>query len=332
MKRILLSLFVVAWLLGGCGQVGQGVPTPMPTPLASPVTPPPGYYELARHYAPVIYQGAASDQDYITAVDFDGDWVSNNNWENQPTGDLAAYVYYSVVETQTHWFAFYSLFHPRDYTAEPCEHSGGCHENDMESIQLVIVKDGSPFGHLQAMETLAHGDIYLYVADPTVRAGFLKVKGAVQFEGDHPIVYVEPFGHGIYGHLIILGPWKVVYRVGDEAQVPEGINDDHVTYRLVSIYETLWAHRHEIGKGRAFDRPFNYRGCVLPATLDGDNFGIDKANTPWGYDQAIGKVLRRGEWFLDPARALAYHASFEGEFSQHYLYNPYLADLGLLTE
>ncbi len=98
-------------------------------------------------------------------MDFDGDWISNNNWENQPSGDLTAYVYYSVMETETHWFLY----------------------------------------------------------------------------------------------------------------------------------------------------------------------GADKANTPWGYNQAIGKELRRGDWFLDPARALAYHATIAGGFSTRYLYNPYLADLGLLS-
>ena len=81
--------------------------------------------DLARHYAPVIRQGVVSDQDYITAVDFDGDWIGNNNWENQPTGDLSAYVYYSVIESKRHWFIFYSLFHPRDYTYEDCATSGG---------------------------------------------------------------------------------------------------------------------------------------------------------------------------------------------------------------
>jgi hypothetical protein len=30
---------------------------------------------LAQHYASVIYQGTASDQDYITTVNFDGDWI-----------------------------------------------------------------------------------------------------------------------------------------------------------------------------------------------------------------------------------------------------------------
>jgi len=311
-----------------------------PTPTDAPPSIPPNggerggapHQELARHYAPVIHQGVASDQDFIVAVDFDGDWVGNNNWENQPTSDLSAHVYYSVAETETHWFLFYSLFHPRDYTSDPCEESDGCHENDMESVQVVVAKDGTPFGHLQVIETLAHSHIYLYTSDQSVEVNFLKVKGAVRLEGERPVVYVETYGHGIYGQRKILVPHAVVYRVGERAEVPEGLEDDDVSYQLVSIYETLWAHRDEIGPGQAFDKPFDYQGHTLPAAIDGDDYGTDRANTPWGYDQATGDVLSRGDWFLDPARALAYHASFGGDFSLKYVHNPYLADLGLMGE
>jgi hypothetical protein len=288
------------------------------------------HQELARHYAPVIHQGVASDQDFITAIDFDGDWIGNNNWENQPGGDLSAYVYYSVVETESHWFLFYSLFHPRDYTGDPCEDTGGCHENDMESIQVVVAKDGTQYGHLQVVQTLAHRNIYLYAIDPAVGQNALKVSGSVDLEGNHPIVYVETFGHGIYAHRQILVPYRVVYRVGEQAEVPEGLKDEDVSYQLVPIYDTLWAHRDEIGPGRAFDEPFDYRGHTLPAAIDGDDYGEDRANTPWGYDQDTGETLLPGDWFLDPARALAYHARFEDEFSTTYVYNPYLDDLGLI--
>jgi len=323
--HLVLSLALTALIVGqaGCGPSRPAEPSP-----TGPLT----REELARWYAPVIRQGVASDQDFITAVDFDGDWIGNNNWENQPIGDLAAYVYYSVVETETHWFLFYSLFHPRDYTAKPCEQSGGCHENDLESIQLVVAKDGTPAGRLQVVETLAHSHIYLYRADESVDEGFLPIQGPVRLEGNHPVVYVETYGHGIYGHRKLLFPFSVVYRVGDVAEVPEGLTDKEVTYRLLPIYETLWAHRDEIGPGRAFDRPFDYRGRILPAALDGDNYGEDKANTPWGYDQATGDALSRGDWFLDPAKALAYHATFDDPFSQTYLHNPYLVDLGLEVE
>lgn len=287
------------------------------------------YLELAHCYAPVIHQGVASDQDFITAVNFDGDWIGNNNWENQPTGDRSAYVYYSVVETETHWFLFYALFHPRDYTRDPCEQSEGCHENDMESIQVVVAKNGTPFGQLQAVETLAHSHIYLYTADRSVRGNFLNVKGAVRLEESHPVVYVETYGHGIYAQRKILVPYHIVYRVGERAEVPESLTDDNVSYQLVSLYDTLWARRDEMGPGQAFDQLFEYRGRILPAAIDGDNYGQDKANTPWGYNQEIGNTLSRGDWFLDPARALAFHAHFDGNFSSKYIFNPYLADLGL---
>jgi len=314
-------LVAVGFLVPGCAGSTTATPGTPPSPAS--------HLELARHYAPVIYQGAASDQDFITAVDFDGDWVGNNNWENQPTGDLSAHVYYSVAETETHWFLFYSLFHPRDYTPDPCETSGGCHENDLESIQVVVAKDGTPFGKVLAVETLAHDAIYLYPVDSSVHPNALDDAGRIKFEDSHPIVYVETYGHGIYGTRRILVPGKIGYRVGQVAETPEGIRDDDVSYTLIPIYETLWAHRDEIGAGRAFDRPFDYRGHILAAALDGDDFGQDKANTPWGYNQATDDVLSRGDWFLDPARALVYHASFEGDFSLQYTYNPYLSDLGL---
>jgi len=318
-----LSLVIlVALAFSGCA---SSTPTAAPSPPAS-------HQELARHYAPVIRQGVASDQDFITAVDFDGDWVGSNNWENQPTGDLSAYVYYAVVESETHWFLFYALFHPRDYTPKPCQETGGCHENDLESIQLVAAKDGTPFGKLLAVETLAHDAIYLYPLDSSVRPNVLKAAGQIRFEESHPIVYIETYGHGIYGTRRILVPGKVTYRVGDVAEVPEGIKDDNTSYRLVPIYETLWTHRDEIGPGRAFDQPFDYRGHILPAAIDGEDYGQDRANTPWGYSQETGDTLSRGDWFLDPAKALTYHARFEGEFSRKYVYNPYLADLGLIGE
>ncbi len=316
--KSVLFLAGLWWMVVACG----GPEPPVTRTSVLPST----YEALAYYYAPVIYQAAATDQDYITRVDFDGDWVGNNNWENQPKGDLAAYVYYSVIESETHWFLFYSLFHPRDYTPEPCEISNGCHENDMESVQFVVQKDGSEYGRLQAMETLAHANIYLYVADPSVTAGYLPVAGPVRWEGERPVVYVEAYGHGIYGEPVPMKPGRIVYRVGTEAQVPAGIFDE-VTYRLLPIYETLWARREAIGQGRLFDRAFLYGLSLLPAAFDGDTYGEDKANTPWGYNQALGMKLHRGDWFLDPAKALAYHASFPEPFSRQYVYNPYLRDI-----
>jgi hypothetical protein len=151
-------------------------------------------------------------------------------------------------------------------------------------------------------------------------------------ENGHPVIWVETYGHGIYGHEINLEAGEVVYRAGETAELPEGVHDDHATYQLISIYETLWAHRNEIGSGKLFDQLFNYRGHGLPAAFDGDTYGEDKANTPWGYDQALGDKLVRGDWFLDPAKALAYHATFPGTYSTRYVLNPYLLELEELSQ
>ncbi len=319
-----IALWLALWTLAGCM---PAIPTAVEEPIIS--EPAATHEELAQHYAPIIYQGAASDADYITATDFDGDWIGNNNWENQPSGDLSAYVYYSVAETNSHWFLFYSLYHPRDYTEEPCEKSDGCHENDMESLQVVIAKDGTTYGRLQAMLTLAHSHIYLYPSDDSVKKGALRPDGRVQLVEDHPAVWVELYGHGIYGRPAILVPGKITYRVGDRAEIPEDIHDEDVAYELLSIYDTLWQHRAEIGSGQMFDNPFAYHGQILPASFDGENWGQDKANPPWAYNQEIDHSLLRGDFFLDPAKALAYFATLQGELSHTYVYNPFLVDLGL---
>lgn len=318
-KGLLVFVLVLGVLLNGC--------TPQVPPSPPPRSP---YLDLAFHYAPVMYHGTASDQDYPTRFDFDGDWIGNNNWEHQPEGDLTPYVYYSVVETETHWFLFYSVFHPRDYTARPCEESNGCHENDLESIQVVVLKDGSPYGQLQALETLAHNHIYLYPADSSVMAGYLRPDGPARVEDGHPVVYIETYGHGIHGKRVGLKRGTVVYRVGKQPVPPRGLEGE-ARYALISIYDTLWQHRDDIGDGHAFDKPFFYGRNVLPAAFDGDTFGFDKANTPWGYDQERGHKLHRGDWFLDPAKALSFHATFPAPFSRRYVFNPYLADLHLLS-
>lgn len=323
-KSAVTAIVVLLLALACAGPATTPMPVVSPEAPASPA-------ELARRYAPVIRHGSASSQDYITAADFDGDWVGSNNWENQPTGDLSAHVYYSVIETSSHWFLFYALFHPRDYTDDPCEQSEGCHENDMESLEVVVARDGSSIGRPVALLTLAHNEIHLYKYDDTVRKGALRVEGSVTEEEGHPVVWVETYGHGIYGRPQIMVPGEVRYRAGDQAETPEGIKDEDVRYLLVPIYDTLWQHRSEIGPGLAFDQPFDYRGQTLPASFDGVDWGEDRANPPWGYNQEIGRTLLRGDFFLDPAKALAYFATLDGEISTDYLVNPFLADLGLVS-
>src|SRR5258708_3299162 len=123
--------------------------------------------QVARHYAPVIYQETNDPiKDLYSAFDFDGDWNGANQAENMQcyadpsscnTADnpgsrcagqkcpLIATVYYTVIETQTHWFVQYLPYHPLDWKVT----SG--HENDTESLLAVVAKSGGPFGALQLL-------------------------------------------------------------------------------------------------------------------------------------------------------------------------------------
>ena len=66
------------------------------------------YYELAYFHAPIHYQDTDSSRpqgDYITRFDYDGNWAGRDNWDNMQYSRLPAYVYYSVIETTSHWFS-----------------------------------------------------------------------------------------------------------------------------------------------------------------------------------------------------------------------------------
>lgn len=288
--------------------------------------------KIQEFWAPVIFQAAATDADFITRVDYDGDNIGNNNWENFSKFPKPAFVYYDVKETKTHWFLFYSLFHPRDYVNDPaCPVS--CHENDLESIQLTVRKDGTEYGKLEILETLAHDKIYLYTEEKGIKGERLSVRGPVSYYKKKPAVYVEEYGHGIYGgknDSVSANPTvnkTVIYVYKGTAEEPKSIPAKNVGYDLIPIHDTLWQHRDCVGDGKCYDTIFDYRGVKLPAAFDGDMYEEDGANVPWGYDQAIGGDVVQGDWFIDPAKAVLFHAGPIPDFSTEYIFNPYIADL-----
>ena len=114
------------------------------------------------------------------------------------------------------------------------------HENDMESVQVVVAKDGSSVGRPVALETLTRRHIFLYSFQDSVKKSALPVRGRVTQEESHPVVWVETYGHGMHGQHLRLGPSAVVYRVGDVAETPGSLDNEHASYRLAPIYDTLW--------------------------------------------------------------------------------------------
>ncbi len=314
--------------------------------------------EVARHYAPTIYQEAGPDRprhDLITAFDYDCDWNGDNNREDIETHALPALVYFAATETDTHWFVHYLPYHPTD------DKVTNGHEHDTESILLVIRKTGAPFGSLEVMETRFHTVWYQYARSGAgIADAGDNVDGPIHFDTDgiRPAVYQQAIGHGICGgfappclfvndycdlaitcdhaatpHLNRRG---VIYRYDGTSIEPRAPGaSDMLTagYDLVSIESTLWAHRNEIGPGRVYGAAIDYNGsrCGSVAALTcprgfGGNFEGDNGSPPGAmWAQPGGNPsLPDGEVFFDPAYAMSRRLAFPSPMSLNYVFDPYV--------
>lgn len=308
------------------------------------------YRALAEHYAPFLAQETwfQPKADFPARFDFDGDWHGDNNWEHLEQGSSQAYVHYAVMETETHWFLIYNVFHARDYS-DRCV-VGTCHENDNEGIILTILKDGTPRGRLQVMETLAHNNVYSFAADRSIRNGVHNIDGSIEFyEQSHPAVFIESGGHGIYGTRgehsrfnfeqgTFLEGTGVTLIYKGVAERPRHAHDRLVGYDLLPILDEWWPKAAE-GKWdqRTFDDYFRYQPYGgrpgLPFAIGGAFLGrkesSNKAKPFWGWHDTATlkkKILAPGQWGLDPAYAVSQNLRFPADqpFSLNYVYNPFL--------
>lgn len=287
---------------------------------------------LAYRWAPIHSQdvdvtGGSSLQgksDYITSIDFDGEWDTLNNWENTPNYPLRAYAYYSVVATRTHWFILYAFYHPRDWAdiGGPLDE----HENDLEGV-LMIVKRPPTFsndnlGELLGVVTVCHNDFYSYKPSGSpLTDGDEDIDGTVNmkpFDGQlHPRTAQAAKSHclKVPPHVRIRGGDGIKYYPKGTPQQPGSANDRDVGYKLVNIFygDGLWDHRHN------YSETFHTYGVFR-----GDD-GIDnKAKAPWKWDDRNdGPELLGGELAVDPAKLVQIYFNGLGSFSQTYTYNGY---------
>jgi hypothetical protein len=313
-----------------------------PDEIATEPYQPPQSKLVALAHAPVHHQDTDSSNalaDYLTSVDYDGDWVTTNNWDNLYRGDHSAVVYYSVVEGCNHWFVLYAMYHPRDWGDLTSITNRWEHENDMEGLLAIISKEGD-LGHLEGIVTVAHSDFYSYVPrDTHLGEGAEDGDGIVSFEeidGQlHPKTAQEAKGHG-------LGSWPyrgdfdtdhIVYWPSDyTVDTPESGDDRDVTYRLVSLFEDLWPNQLADAQASA---PVTFATC---GTIQGDSSGScgegltffcadDAAQTPWAWNDHDDGPPGPGDLALDPASLAArYFAGLAGE-DLLYVENKYAEDL-----
>jgi hypothetical protein len=272
---LLCAVVVTSAQGGGVGAIRSALSRTMPYERVADQA-------IAARFAPVFYQalGDKPRSDYITNFDFDGDWRGDNNWEHtdEKNFPLRAYVYYSVCETQTHFFIHYAAFHPRDYkggerkglilseiiregikrsgTDDPTglmAEAGVAHENDMEGALVVVAKNGkSPdLARVVFVETLHHNDFSPYLAGESATKGF----GLFKTDGLRVLLYVEPKGHGIEAYSgdekQTAGKEFLIYKFAGKADDPDKQKDGSVGYELLPIETTLWPRARTSTKDNA---------------------------------------------------------------------------------
>ena len=314
------------------------------------------YFALVENYAPFIAQETWFEPkaDYLARFDYDGNWKGGDNWENLEKGSSKAFIYYAVMETETHWFLIYNFFHPRDYS-DFCV-AGSCHENDNEGAILTVRKDASKFGKLEVMETLAHNNVYSFTNNPAIKKGVHDIDGKLEFyENSHPIIFIEAGGHGVFSSdsksslfdtakMEFKKNTGITYVYNKKAESPTYANDKNVSYALLSISDEWWAKgsRETNEANETFDdfyvyEPFGNRpkasAKYISGAFQGQMASKNMAKPFWAwYDRRTKdkKILNTGQWALDPAYAVSMSLKFPDNLpvSLEYIFNPYLSLVG----
>lgn len=316
-----------------------------------------GDLELAREFAPLVFHelhpGAKGRQDLPTRVDFDGDLRGDNNWESFPRWALPPTVYYAVLETATHWFIAYHLFHPRDWSYLRLGlHE--THENDGENLQVVVQKAAR---RVVLLFTQAHycGGVYtnpgsgLSSATEKIRGPLVLFDAAdrPRADGRRAGVYVEWGGHGIYGlagrsEVAVDGEGRATWkgagivlrpaRPGERVAEPD-LAAGSAPYQLESTRAKLWPGVRDgslIGKGGLLDGLVRYQDARVDvriprfyeADLFSGPFGPDRGISPFALDFGW-KEGALGALYFDPARRYAEVLAITPPWSLAYLRYPY---------
>jgi hypothetical protein len=309
--------------------------------------------ELARRHAPWVFHelhASGGRQDLPAPVDFDGDLDGDDGWEELPRCELVPTVYYAHVETATHHFLTYHLFHPRDW--EPFELPGLhlTHEGDGENLQVVVEKAS---GRVVLLFTQAHyeGRVYAPLGAPGFAEGeplwLAGEDGRLGDSGAHAAVFVESKGHGIRGlgdararvrieggrarferRGLVLRPARAGEFVGEpplDAREP-------VPYQLESTTAKLWpgvVSGELVGSSRLLDGPVRYEdervALALPRFHRGDRFsgpcGPSRGISPFAVDFGW-RAGTLGALFFDPARRYAEVLGTE-DWARDYLDYPF---------
>lgn len=181
-------------------------------------------YKDIFKFAPVLIQLANDNhkRNFITSFEYDGDQDTSNNWNNLPEGySLPAILYYSVVETETHYFMTFLSYHVEDRWESSLGSFGnfflgGSHENDGENIQLVIKKNEDPDENRIVIAALQHHLDHHFYIDPQLGVDLAELNSGgnpyfhylnnttLKILDKRPYLFLEAGKHGLGGNYKIL--------------------------------------------------------------------------------------------------------------------------------
>ena len=310
--------------------------------------------DKALQYAPIIFQEAEKDNelhDFILPFNFDGDNIGNNNEENLllENGIFEAVVYFSILETSTHFFITYSFFHPLDWDKISPLLPYSWHENDMENIQIVIQKHPDEKVILLAAQAHLNTNFYSEKNAPITSdrikidsLQFFTESGDSDSEGTHCGIFIESGGHAIYSSSeypasFLKDQQYLTFFPGTETGEYFSQGKKEYQYRLIWTYSSIWklfSNGSNSGNGKLFDGTFNYIDNFisyqnLPRHFDSDRysgpFKTDSGITPFAFSfNLLSADL--GVLFFNPTKKYEEQMNISSAWSRKYLFNCYLND------
>ena len=325
---------------------------------------------VAARYAPVFLQElpqqglAPAHWDYLCAMNFDGDWNPLNNLQNleaEPDGQQwQPTVYYSLLETKSHFFITYTLFHPLEWSQE-AQHVRKSYENDIKTLQLVVKKDNkeSSQGTIWLVAIQAHESVKFYklaharmsmndteTKFETVPIVLANEMGVPITGGTHPVIVIAQ-GHHYLGMpeerpdlfqdlgrcILKQGLTYLPIATSPLQQEPQRPTK---AYHLDDIYETMWSKWREHAAQFTIQSFFDYEDALLAheaiplylanQPLEGTKSTLPNPNIlPFAFGKGLHKNSQ-GRFFFNPVDA--YRNSFEvHQWSLVYLFHPYAAEM-----
>lgn len=331
---------------------------------------PAGVAQIARDWAPVIYQslgsaaGGVVNTDIPTKINFDNNFTARDNKENAQRGTTrtTAAVYYNVIESKTHYYVLYVLYYPmrKDTAGESFEH-------DFTGMVMVLAKgaNGLELKLVEGVDIQTGTDAALgFKPQSSDVQGIAAPQNLETFDdaaimsGRYPLFIPSgeheacnwavdgrpphcPFNAGEFPNgnenAVIMRPGMVGQQFAQAVDPGTGIKE--MTYELLPLGGTLWAHRVDVGtealwqqtniyQPEGMDRPTTTTSgspVVLPNRLSSDDettFG----KPPFQWLQTSAAAA--GQWLLDPAYVLPARYGFGDTWSLEYCYNVFF-DLNL---